>query len=197
MTREAGANRWAPARRAALRVASACPAVLAASVVAACGGGSDPAPPPVRLTVTTPADQAVVSDARVDLAGTVRPSNARVTVAGRKATVSGGAFRARVALAAGTNVIDVLASAGRARPALVALRVRREVSVRVPDLTGVTVDEARARLGDLGLEVEVREDGGLLDRLLPGDPRVCATDPPAGERVDLGDTVQVLAARRC
>ena len=197
MDRQASANRRAPARPAALRVASACPAVLAAALLAAGGGGSDPAPPPVRLTVTSPADQAVVRDARVDLAGTVRPSGARVTVAGRKATVTGGTFRASVALSPGTNVIDVLASAGRARPALVALRVRREVSVRVPDLTGVSVDEARARLGDLGLDVEVQDGGGLLDRLLPGDPRVCATEPAAGERVDLGDPVRVLAARRC
>jgi len=197
MDGQASANRRAPARPAALRLASVCSAVLVAGLVAACGGGSDPVPPPVRLTVTSPADQAVVRDARVDLAGTVRPSGTRVTVAGRKATVTGGTFRASVALSPGTNVIDVLASAGRARPALVALRVRREVSVRVPDLTGVSVDEARARLGDLGLDAKVEDGGGLLDRLLPGDPRVCATDPAAGERVDLGESVRVLAARRC
>jgi len=46
----------------------------------------------------------------------VRPSTARVTVAGRRATVTGGTFRAGVALAPGTNVIDVLASAGPASP---------------------------------------------------------------------------------
>jgi hypothetical protein len=197
MDREASASPRAPVRPAATRLAAAGPAVLAAGLLAACGGGSTPAPPPVRLTVTTPGDQAVVRDARVELAGAVRPSTARVTVAGRRATVTGGTFRASVALAPGTNVIDVLASAGRARPALVALRVRREVSVRVPDLAGVTADEARARLGDLGLDAEIRDDGGILDRLLPGDPRVCATDPPAGERLDLGEPVRVLVARRC
>jgi hypothetical protein len=198
MDGDARADRPPPARAGAARLLWPCATVLATGVLAACGGGdAGPPPPPVQLTVSTPDDQAVVTQERVQLAGTVRPSSAQVTVAGRRATVSEGGFRASVALAPGTNVIDVLASAGRARPALVAIRVRREITVRVPDLTGVTVDEARARLGALDLDADVQDGGGLLDRLLPGDPKVCATEPAAGERVEPGDTVRVLAARRC
>jgi hypothetical protein len=197
MDRDVRAQRRPPARRAAVRALPPCAAVLAAGLLAACGGGSKPPPPPVQVSVASPGDQAVVHAAQVELAGTVRPSTAQVMVAGRRATVAGGTFHASVALAPGTNVIDILASAGRARPALVAVRVRRDVSVRVPDVTGLTVDDARARLGALDLAVEVQDDGGLLDRLLPGDPRVCATDPPAGERLDSGATVRMLVARRC
>jgi hypothetical protein len=173
-------------------------AALSAAALTSCGGDdASPAPPPVRLAVTTPHDQAVVPARRVELRGTVRPSTASVTVGGKRAAVSGGTFRASVALAPGTNVIDVLARAGRARPALTAIRVRREVSVRVPDVTGLPVDDARIRITALGLEVDVQEDGGILDRLLPGDPRVCATEPRAGGRLDSGASVSLLVARRC
>jgi Glucodextranase, domain B/PASTA domain len=191
-------ERRPPARPVAVRLLAPFAAVLAATSIAACGGGdADPPPSPVRVSVGTPGDEAVVDRSRVQLTGTVTPASAEVMVAGRRATVSGGTFRATVALAPGTNVIDVLASAGRARPALVAIRVRREVSVRVPDLLGASADAARAQLGALGLQAEVEDDGGILDRLLPGDPSVCATDPRAGERLQAGATVRVLVARRC
>ncbi len=173
-------------------------AALGAAALASCGGDdASPAPPPVRLAVTAPRDQAVVPARRIELRGTVRPSGASVTVGGKRAAVSGGTFRASVALAPGTNVIDVLARAGAARPALTAIRVRRDVSVRIPDVTGLPVESARRRLIALGLNVDVQEDGGILDRLLPGDPRVCDTEPRADGRVDSGSTVRLLVARRC
>ncbi|MEA2249613.1 MAG: hypothetical protein QOH46_4142 [Solirubrobacteraceae bacterium] len=171
-------------------------AALSAALLTACGG-STPPPAPVKLTVTSPSDQAVVHAVEVELQGTVRPATATVTVAGRRAAVSEGTFRATVPLAAGTNVIDVLASAGRARPALTAVRVRREVSVRVPDVTDLAVDDARRQLSGLGLKVQVEEVGGFFDRLLSGDPKVCATEPARGEQVRPGKTVRVLVARRC
>jgi hypothetical protein len=174
---------------------------VAALLLASCGsagdGGGTPAPPPVSLSISAPGDLAVVHDDHVDLQGTVRPASATVTVMGRRAAVSGGTFRATVRLEAGTNVIDVLASAGRARPALTAIRVKREVSVQMPDLVGQPVPDATRQLGDLGLEVEVDERDGLFDRVLPGDPSVCETRPEAGEQVDPGEKVRIEASKSC
>jgi hypothetical protein len=154
----------------------------------------------VRLAVTAPGDLAVVRDDHVELQGTVRPSTATVTVEGRRAAVavSRGTFRASVPLEAGTNVIDVIASAGRARPALTAIRVKREISVPVPDVTGLPLADARTRLEGLGLKVEVkRTGGGFFDRLLPGDPSVCDMSPAAGDAVDPGTKVQLVVSRAC
>jgi len=180
-----------------MRLAPLCFATLGAAVITACGGDARPAPPPVRLTVSAPRDLAVVHDDRVEIAGSVRPSSATVVVEGRRASVAEGAFHVTVSLAAGTNVVDVLASAGRARPALAAIRVRREVQVEVPDLVGASADDARTRLTALGLKADVQRDDGIFDRLLPGTPQVCATDPESGAEVDPGTTVKVLVARSC
>jgi beta-lactam-binding protein with PASTA domain len=182
-----------------MRLAPLCTTVaLSAAAVTACGGGgARPAPSPVRLTVVAPADLTTVHDDHVDVQGTVRPSSATVEVEGKRAPVAAGAFRATVSLAAGTNVIDVVASAGRARPALTAIRVRRQISVPVPDLVGLSVDDARSQLRDLGLKADVQRQDGIFDRILPGAPQVCATDPTAGTQVNPGGTVQLLAARAC
>jgi Glucodextranase, domain B/PASTA domain len=177
-------------RRLPLAAAAAC------ALAGGCGG-DDPPPAPVRLVVSAPHDMAVVRAASVELRGSVRPASAVVTVRGRRATVSDGAFHARVALEPGTNVIDVLASAGAARPALTALRVRRRVSVAVPDLVGLLASDVKARLTDAGLKADVQDRDGLFDRLLPGGPTVCATDPKAGTEVDPGATVHVDVSRRC
>jgi hypothetical protein len=173
--------------------------LAAAAVCALAGGcgGDDPPPAPVRLVVTAPSDMAVVRAASVQLRGRVRPASAVVTVRGRRAAVSGGTFRASVALEPGTNVIDVLASAGDAPPALTAIRVRRRVSVEVPDLVGLLASDVKARLTDVGLKADVSDRDGLFGRLLPGDPTVCATDPKAGTEVDPGTTVHVDVSRRC
>jgi len=181
-----------------MRAAGLPAAALASAVIAACGAGDDgPAPAPVRVGVVAPRDMAVVHDREVEVQGNVRPSNAKVTVAGRPAAVAEGTFRATVALVPGTNVVDVLASAGRARPALTAIRIRRDVSVPVPDLVGLPLDDARDVLRGLGLKADVQDGGGFLDRLLPGEPQVCATRPAAEAEVDPGTTVEVLAAHRC
>ena len=173
--------------------------LAAAAVCALAGGcgGDGPPPAPVRLVVTAPSDMAIVRSASVVLRGRVRPASAVVTVRGHRATVAGGTFRATVALEPGTNVIDVLASAGSARPALTAIRVRRRVSVAVPDLVGVLAADVKARLTDLGLKADVKDRDSIFDRLLPGDVVVCATDPKAGAEVDPGTTVHVDVSRRC
>jgi hypothetical protein len=172
---------------------------LALSVVAlaSCGDSKQPAPP-VRLTVDAPTDMALLHDDSVEVHGVVSPGSARVTVEGKGVRVSSGSFSTRVDLLPGTNLIDVEAGAtGGARPAMVALRVRRQVTVSVPDLAGVTPSDAKDTLAGLGLKADVKESTGLLDFLLPEDARVCETDPPAGTDVDPGTTVTVLAAKRC
>jgi hypothetical protein len=182
------------------------PAVLLVTAVcslplASCGGGSDaPSGPPVRLAITDPADLGTVRDATVDVRGTVRPAGASVSVAGHRADVSGGTFHARVDLAAGVNVIDVLASDGDARPATTAVRVRRVMTVDVPDVVDLDPDAARKQLEGAGLKVDTqRADGGgdFIDQILGGKPKVCETSPGAGETVDAGTTVQVIVSRNC
>jgi hypothetical protein len=183
-------------RPAVLVLAAAC-----ALPLASCGGGSDaPSAPPVRITVTDPADLGTVRDGSVDIRGTVRPASASVTVRGERAEVSGGTFHARVDLAAGVNVIDVLASDGDARPATTAVRVRRIVTVDVPDVAGLSPADARKQLQGAGLKVDTQGNAGggdFLDQLLGGKPKACETSPAAGETVDAGSTVQLIVSRSC
>jgi hypothetical protein len=176
---------------------TASAAALAAIALAGCGGSTKPAPP-VRLSVDAPADMTLVHDASVDVHGVVVPPDARVTVEGRDATVSGGRFSAQVPLLPGTNLVDVVAGAkGGARPAMVALRVRRQVRVPIPDLTGYTPSDAKDALAGLGLQADVKKAGGFFDFLIPENARVCQTDPPPGSRVEPGTKVTVLAAKLC
>jgi beta-lactam-binding protein with PASTA domain len=127
----------------------------------------------------------------------VRPATATVTVEGRRAAVSEGEFHATVGLAPGTNVVDVMASAGDAQPALTAIRIRRRVTVDVPDLTGLVVADASAKLKALGLKAQVDDQDGIFERLLPGQTKVCATDPERGATVDPGTRVRVLVSKQC
>jgi hypothetical protein len=171
------------------------PLLLAAGWASGCGDSSPERP--VRLEITTPTDAAVVHDGSVEVRGLVKPRRARVLVLGRPARVAGGEFRAVVPLRAGSNLIDVGASARGAAPAWNALRVTREVLVTVPDLVGATEDDAVARLDALGLSAEVEEEGDLLDELLGGDWIVCASDPSAGSDVQRGAEIRLTVARGC
>jgi hypothetical protein len=182
-------------KRALLLAGAAC-----ALLPTACGGADDAPRPaaPVRLAITAPGDLGAVHEAEVEVRGTVRPANATVMVGGRRARVASGTWSAQVGLEAGVNLIDVLASAGRARPALTVVRVRRLIQVAVPDLVGATADDAQRQLEDLGLKAAVQQSGGgFFDELLGGKPRVCETDPAADAEVDPGATVQLLTAKRC
>jgi hypothetical protein len=171
-----------------------------ALLLSACGGSRRPSPvAPVRVQITAPHDLAAVRDASVHVRGTVRPAGADVMVGGARASVAaGGAWSADVALEPGVNLVDVLASAGRAKPALTVVRVRRLMQVGIPDLHGASAQDARRQRADLGLKAEVQESGGgFFDELLGTKPKVCETDPPAGGQVDPGATVHVTVARRC
>lgn len=178
-----------------MRRASA--AILAAVALTGCGGSKKPAPP-VRLFVEAPADMALLHAASADVHGTVKPATAIVSVEGKEVAVHDGRFAAMVPLLPGTNMIDVEAGApGGARPAMLALRVRRQVTVRVPDLSGFTPSDAKDALASLGLKADIQKAGGIIEFLLPEDARVCDTAPPAGANVDPGTTVTVHAAKAC
>jgi len=174
-------------------------ALLALGALAGCGS-DDPAPAPlgpVRLQVSVPADAATLRGGNVDVRGRVTPALSEVTVLGRPALVTQGRFSAVVPLAPGANVIDVIATAPRRRPALTALRVTRDVLVTVPQLAGAEEDEIERVLEALGLRLEVLRGGGILDVLRPGVPVVCEQDPRAGAHVRRGRTVAVVVAKRC
>jgi hypothetical protein len=171
---------------------------LVVLALAGCGGEDEPPAPPVKLSVDAPADMALLREDSVEVHGIVQPPTARVTVEGKDVDVSDGRFSTRVELLPGTNLIDVFAGAPEgARPAMVAVRVRRQVTVAVPDLLGFPPSDAEDALAGLGLEADVQEAGGLIELLLPEDARVCETDPAAGTDVDPGTTVKVFAAKRC
>ena len=177
-------------------------ACLAAAAVG-CGGDKEPRAqrpaPAVDLSVTAPNDMATVRDETVQVEGTVAPASADVLVVGQKAPVSGGgSFKATVALEPGVNVIDVMATASGRGPALTAFRVTREVPVTVPDLDGMSQQEAEDRLNDAGLTPEVEKVGaGIIDELLPGDPSVCEQDPSPGSEVRRGSKVHVVVSKGC
>jgi hypothetical protein len=182
------------------RALSLAAALGALALPSACGGDADAdrtALRPVTLTITEPADGGVVSGAAVTVRGRVWPREAVVLVQGRRAAVSGGAFQADVELREGTNVIDVMASAGRRRPALEAIRVRRPATVEVPDVVGLPPEEAVAELERRGLTADVEQRDDLLGRLLGRDEAVCESDPPAGRRAEVGATVALTVSRRC
>src|SRR3954454_18593673 len=111
---------------------------LASVVLVGCGKTEAPSPP-VRLTLDAPADMTLLRDDQVEVHGVVSPATADVLVEGEHVDASSGRFSAQVPLQPGTNLIDVEAGAkGGARPAMVSVRVRREVTVSVPELIGFT-----------------------------------------------------------
>ncbi len=172
--------------------------VAATVALAGCGEGDPERPPrPVQVTIEAPGDATVVRDGSVEVRGSVRPAGADVRVAGTPADVRGGSWSASVKLEPGGNVVDVAASADDRLAAVEAIRIVREMPVSVPDVKGLTPDEARDELAALGLEMALEERRGLLDGLLPGELGVCDSSPEAGEAVRPGATVSVTVAKVC
>ena len=172
---------------------------FAGALLGGCGEDAPPPKPqkPVQLQISAPVDTAVVQGATMQVRGTVSPPGARVRVQGHAAQVSGGEFISSVRLAHGTNVIDVAASARGRAAALTAFRVTREERVAVPDLAGLSVDDAQQAAGKLDLKLESERGGGFLDPLVPRRIGVCDQEPAAGKQVRRGTTVRVLVARAC
>ena len=173
------------------------PVVACLAALAGCGSSAHPAPPPVQLTIETPAGSSTTLAGEVVVAGRVAPETATVLVAGRRVAVEGGSFRARVPVRPGPNVVDVLAGAARALGAMTAVRVYREVPVSVPQLSGDSPSDAVAQLGGLGLISSVHHASGLLESLIPVSETVCGTDPPAGRLVPPGSEVTVQVSKLC
>ncbi len=151
---------------------------------------------PVALRMTGPSDGVVVRSSGIELRGRVTPG-AAVIVDGEPASVSAGSFAARVPLDAGGNVIDVMASVHGMAPSMTAVRIVRQLTVRVPDVGGDSPADANDSLAAAGLHVRMHESGGLIDDLLPVDRVVCATSPDAGSIVDSGATIDVSVAKVC
>ena len=175
---------------------------VAVLAIAFAGCGADDPPPAfatehVRLEITSPSDGATVRRGTADVRGSVSPRASAVTVLGRPALVTDGRFTVVVPLEPGINVIDVMATAPRRVPTLTAVRVTRDILVRVPALEGLLEDELQARLEPLGLRADVERGGGLFDVLRPGERRVCEQEPEAGARVRRGREVRVVVAKRC
>jgi hypothetical protein len=163
----------------------------------ACGSESPKIVGKVQLTINSPSDGAVVRANTVTVSGRVRPASSVVLVEGRQTTRDGAAFQAEVDLADGTTVIDVIAQAPRRNPAVSAIRVRRPVTVVIPDLKDKSPDDAETILSELGLKTETKKSGGILDELFGGRLRVCGTDPDAGATVDVGSVVVLQINRSC
>ena len=174
--------------------------LLAAALLAA-GCGEEPraatSPPRVALELSLPADGGTTFEDRVQVRGSVSPADAAVQVSGEAVEVQAGEFEAEVPLEPGGNVIDVSASSPGRRPATDALRVRRDIRVRIPRLAGLELDQAVSALGGLGLRAKEQRGGSWLDRVIPGANRVCAVEPGEGEYVQPQATVTLFTQRDC
>lgn len=175
-------------------------AVTVAVSLSACGRTAQTQPPaaPVHLRLSSPADEARIDASVATVSGVVSPRSARVLVVGHPVKPgAGGDFSATVALAPGTNLIDVIASAPRARPAMTTLRVIRYVLVTVPDVTGESPSDAAAAIRDAGLKPQLDGDSDPLSFLIPLHERVCSQSPTDGDRVDPNSTVTIRLGKLC
>ena len=66
--------------------------------------------------------------------------------------------------------------------------------VRVPDLTGQSLDAAEGQLDRLGLK-HTEESNSLFGVLFASDWSVCSTDPAGGEMVRPHSTVRLIVDR--
>jgi len=173
-------------------------ALLVTLALAGCGTQARPVTTPrVDLKLASPSDGRMLRADTVDIAGTVAPAGAAVTVAGHAATVDGTSFTATVPLQPGGNVIDVTASSPGHRPAADALRVIRDIRVQLPALTGYEESDAFDRLKGLGLRPVEKRDDNWIDRLIPGTVGVCGTQPKGGTLVTPHSAVTVIVAKDC
>ncbi len=91
--------------------------LVLALVVAGCGASGAPAAHEVTLSITAPTDGATVGVRQLEVAGTVTPGNAAVTIAGRPVPVRNGQFLMPMQLAGSSQTITVTGRARGYRPA--------------------------------------------------------------------------------
>jgi hypothetical protein len=174
-------------------------ALSAGALVGGCGAADPPPKPqkPVQLSVSSPNDTAVVQGATAQVTGTVSPPQARVRVQGHIAQVNHGSFTSTITLDQGANVIDVSAAASGRATALTAFRITRIERVSVPQLVGLSVDDANSEAAKLDLKTTTERGGGFLDPLVPRGLHVCDQSPAPGKQVRRGSTLRLLVARSC
>jgi hypothetical protein len=173
-------------------------AMATAVLVCACGHTTHRAAAPVKLRVSAPADDSRSAAGTATISGFVSPPTARVLVTGRAVkSNSAGAFTAAIPLVLGTNLIDVIASAPYARPAMTTVRVIRYVLITVPDVTGESPAKAAASIRGTGLRAELQGDGNPFSFLLPLPQQVCGQSPAGGTRVQPGTTVSLHIGKVC
>jgi beta-lactam-binding protein with PASTA domain len=152
----------------------------------------------VKLNVTSPADLARVYASNTTISGTVSPRTAQVLVVGRpvKPDANGG-FSTAVTLAPGTNLIDVIASARHARPAMTSLRITRYVLISVPDVTGESPNDASEAIHNAGLTPQLHSSGNPFGFLIPLRNQVCSQSPSGNAHVAPGSTVTLDIGKVC
>lgn len=173
--------------------------VLGAAIpLTACGRSAPRPPAPVHLSALTPADGSRLATDRATIAGSVTPHRARVLVMGRRATTDArGHFSVTVQLQTGTNLIDVIAGAAHARPAMTAIRVVRYLLVSVPSVEGQDPRTASAAITSARLTAKVDQESEPFLFLVPLSERVCTQSPSAGARVAPGTTVTLTVGKIC
>jgi hypothetical protein len=186
-------------RRSISSASAALIAPLALLALTGCGKKTAHEPAAhVRLSVTSPADSAVINGDQVTVSGTARPATSSVRVLGEHVTLRDGAFSTTVQLGQGAHVIDVMASAPHTQPAFAALRVTRQDLVKVPVFDGsVSIDQARDQIATLGLVPDIKDEDGFFGALLPLTAQICSTDPAGGQLVQAGTTVHVAVSKVC
>jgi hypothetical protein len=168
-------------------------------LLCACGSAARaPAAAPVKLRLSSPADQARIDASTATIYGTVSPRTAQVLVVGRpvKPDADGG-FSTKVALNPGTNLIDVIASARHARPAMTSLRITRYVLISVPDVTGESPKDAAEAIHNAGLTPQIHSSGDPFGFLIPLRDQVCGQSPAGNAHVAPGSTVVLDIGKVC
>jgi len=175
--------------------------VAAAAVVVAlcaCGRAAPRHVAPVRLTLSSPADESRVEASAATISGVVSPQSARVLVVGQDVKPGAdGSFSTTVSLTPGTNLIDVIASAPHALPAMAALRVVRFVLITVPPVTGQSPTDAAAAIRRAGLKPQLQGDSDPFAFLLPLSEQVCSQTPDGGKQVDPNSVVTIRLGKLC
>lgn len=173
-------------------------AVAIAVFVCACGSAADPPAAPVKLSLSAPTDGSQIDTDTATVSGAVSPRTARVLVFGHvvKPDADGG-FSTTVSLTPGSNLIDVIASAPHARPAMTAVRVTRYVLVSVPDVTGESPKSAATAIRDAWLKPQVHGSSDPFNFLIPLSDVVCSQSPQGGAHVNPDSTVTLQLGKVC